>query len=114
MSERELRTEIVQSGTWLYAGEILTEVWIVKQNFEYWYEKDFDDSPEKLNDEGETFQVVFARSRQVISLGPARHSLPDAISTAEEVINTKINWTNHSNQKLFGGRRYSTEPVASQ
>ena len=41
MSERELRAEIVQSGTWLYAGEILTEVWIVKQNFESLYEPDF-------------------------------------------------------------------------
>ena len=111
MSEREFRTEIVQSGKWLYAGEVLTEIWIVKQNFESWYEADFDDHPEELNDEGETFQVVFARSRQKISLGPARHSLLDAISAAEEVIDTKINWTNHSNQKLFGGCRYSIKPV---
>jgi hypothetical protein len=111
MSEREFRTEIVQSGTWLYAGEVLTEVWIVKQNFEYWYEADYDECPEELNEDGETFQVVYARARQMISLGPARLSLLDAISAAEEVISTKINWTNHSNQKLFGGCRYSIEPV---
>ena len=55
MSEREFRTEIVQSGIWLYAGEVLTEVWIVKQNFEYWYEAEYDDAPEKLNDDGYNF-----------------------------------------------------------
>jgi hypothetical protein len=111
MSEREFRTEIVQSGTWLYAGEVLTEIWIVKQNFESWYEANFDDGPEELNEDGETFQVVIARARQMISLGPARLSLLDAISAAEEVISAKINWSNHSNQKLFGGSLYSVEPV---
>ena len=114
MSEREFSTKIVQSGTWLYAGEVLTEVWVVKQNFESGYEEDFDDRPEELNDERETFQVVIARARQMISLGPAKLSLLDAISAAEEVISTKINWTNHSNQKLFGGWRYSIWPVPGE
>jgi hypothetical protein len=111
MCERELRSEIVQSGTWLYAGEVLTDVWIVKQNFEYWYEPGYDDRPEELNENGEAFQVVFARTRQVISLGPAKLSLLEAVSAAEEVISTKINWANHCNQKLFGGPQYSVEPL---
>lgn len=111
MSNRELRAEIVQSGTWLYADQVPTDVWIVKQNFEYHYEEDFADGPEELNSDGEAFQVVMARGRRMISLGPARLSLSEAISAAEEVIRTKINWTNHIQQKLFGGRWYSLDPV---
>ena len=114
MSERELRAEIVQSGTWLYAGEVLTEVWIVKQNFESLYEPDFDDDPEELNGEGEAFQVVIARANQMISLGPATLSLLEAISAAEEVISTKIRWTNDFNRRLLVGPRYSIEPVAGE
>jgi 1-aminocyclopropane-1-carboxylate deaminase/D-cysteine desulfhydrase-like pyridoxal-dependent ACC family enzyme len=114
MCEWELQAEIVQSGTWLYADEIATEVWIVKQNFEFHHEPDFDEGTEELNQDGEAFQVVFARARQMISLGPARLSLPEAISAAEELITTKIIWTNHLNQMLFGGRRYSIDPVPGE
>jgi hypothetical protein len=111
MCERELRAEIVQSGTWLYADEVPTEVWIVKQNFEFHYEEDYSDGPEELNSDGETFQVVIARARRVISIGPARLSLSEAISAAETVISSKINWTNHFRQKLYGGRRYSVDSI---
>jgi hypothetical protein len=111
VNDRELRAEIVQSGTWLYADEVPTDVWIVKQNFEYHHEDDYDDGPEALNSNGEAFQVVMARGRQMISLGPAALSLSEAISDAEAAIPTKINWTNHIQQKLFGGRWYSVTPV---
>ncbi len=109
MNDRELRAEIVQSGTWLYADEVPTDVWIVKQNFEYHREEDYDDGPEELNSDREAFQVVMARGRQMISLGPAALSLSEAISAAEAAIPTKINWTNHIQQKLFGGRWYSLD-----
>ena len=114
MSERELWAEIVQSGTWLYGGEIVTEVWIVKQNFESLFEPGFNDGPEELNGDGETFQVVIARAHQMISLGPATLSLLEAISAAEEVVSTKIIWTNDFNRKLFVGPRYSIEPVPGE
>ena len=111
VSERELRAEIVQSGTWLYADQVPTDVWIVKQNFEYHYEGDYSDGPEELNADGEAFQVIMARAGRMISLGPARLSLTEAISAAEEVISAKINWTNHIRQTLSGGRWYSVEPI---
>lgn len=38
MGEKQERAEIV---TWLYDGLIPSEVWIVKQNFEYHYEEDY-------------------------------------------------------------------------
>jgi len=86
----------------------------VKQNFESLYEPDLDDGPEELNGDGETFQVVFARARQMISLGPARLSLLEAISAAEEVVSTKISWTNDFNRRLYVGPRYSIEPIPGE
>jgi hypothetical protein len=111
MCERELHAEIVQSGTWLYAEVVPTEVWIVRQNFEYHYEPDFANGPEDLNPDGEAFQVVIVRSHRMISLGPSRLSLSEAISAAEAVVSAKISWTNHLKQKLYGGRLYSIDPV---
>jgi hypothetical protein len=114
MCGRELRAEVVQSGTWLYADEVPTDVWIVRQNFEFHYEPDFADGPEELNQDGEAFQVLFARESRIISLGPARFSLSEAVSAAEEGVSAKISWTNHLRQRLFGGRRYSVEPIPGE
>jgi len=104
MSEREYKAEIVCSGTWLYDDQVPTDVWIVKQNFEYHYEPDFPAGPERLNDDGETFQVVFARNDSLMSLGPDRFSQQDAIAAAEQLISSGINWTNHAQHKPRGGR----------
>jgi hypothetical protein len=108
--ERELRSEIVQSGVWLYDNSVPTDVWIVKQNFEYWYEADFADEPEDLNDNGETFQVLFVRGDRR-TLGPAASSLAEAVTASELVVSTQISWTNHIRQGLFGGRRYWLTPL---
>ena len=74
MSERELRAEIVRSGKWLYDGAVPFEVWIVRQNFEYWF-------------------------------------VEAAAAGAESILEGKVEWTDHRNSKLFGGRRYSIVPV---
>ena len=113
MSEEELHAKIVQSGTWQYDG-VPTQVWIVRQNFESLYEPDFDDRPEELNEDGEAFQVVFARNGQMITLGPTRLSQPEAITAANEVVSTPINWTNDFNRELRVGPRYSIEPLLGQ
>jgi hypothetical protein len=102
-----MEAKIVKSGTWLYDEAILSEVWIVKQNFEYHYEEGFDDGPEELSPNGETFQILFARDGQMIAPGPARLSLCEAVSAAEELIPTSITWTNDRLQKLYNGRWYS-------
>jgi hypothetical protein len=97
--------------TWLYDEQVPSEVWIVKQDFEYHYEEDFSDGPELLNSEGEAYQVVIARNGEMIGLGPSRLSLADAVSAAEEVITTGVVWTNHVLQRLYGGRYYCTTPT---
>ena len=111
MSERELRAEIVRSGKWLYDGAVPFEVWIVRQNFEYWFEEEYSDEPEKLNQDGEIFQVVFARDGQFMSLGPDELLIEAAAAGAESILEGKVEWTDHRNSKLFGGRRYSIVPV---
>lgn len=111
MNERELRAEIVQSGNWLYDSQIPTEVWIVKQNFEYHFELGYSDEPEELNEDGDAYQVIMTRCGQVLSVGPARLSLMDAIKSAEEIVPAGIDWTNHTLQKLYGARSYSLKPL---
>src|SRR5215467_13433818 len=103
--------EIVKSGTWKYDGCVLHEVWIVKQNFDFYYEE-FDDEPEDLNENGELFQVVVAKEGRVLSVGLAFHSLKEAIAKAHDLIPQGITWDNQRIQPLFGGRRYrlSDEP----
>jgi hypothetical protein len=81
MEDRELWAEIVQSGTWLYDGHLPTEVWIVRQNFEYQYEAEYSDREEDLNEDGDAYQVVLARSGYV---GPAGLALSDAVKLAED------------------------------
>ncbi len=108
--DRELSTEIVKSGTWLYDNAIPHEVWIVKQNFEYHYEEGYEDGPEQLNADGEAYQVVYSRDGRVSALGPARLSLEEAIAAAEAITST-ITWTNHILQRLYGGRWYSKTAV---
>jgi hypothetical protein len=85
VADRELCAEIVKSGTWLYDGLVPTEVWIVKQNFEYYYEEAYSDEPEALNGDDGCFGIVYARKGAKIGRGPERMSLADAVSAAEKV-----------------------------
>jgi len=104
MSDREQRAEIIKSGRWTYAETREYEVWIVQQNFEYYYEG-WDDS-ERLNDQGESYVVLFADDGRLIG-GPSEHSsLAEAIAHAETAVPQGIRWDNHRLQPLYGGREY--------
>jgi len=102
------RAEIVKSGTWLYGGTAEYEVWIVKQNFEYNYEEEFD-AAERLNSDGEVFAVIYARNGAVVGQGPESMNLQDAVAAAESAISQGITWDNHRLQPLYDGRHYSLE-----
>jgi hypothetical protein len=71
--------QIAKSGTWQYDGCVLHEVWIVKQNFDFYYDDGFDDAPEDLNEDGELFQVVVAKDGKVLSVGLGFHTIEKAI-----------------------------------
>jgi hypothetical protein len=103
VAERQLRTEIVKSGTWLYDGLVPTETWIVKQNFEFHYEEGFEDGPETLNEDGECFRVVTARNGTKIGSGEETLTLAEAVVAAEQTA-PGIVWDDHLLVELYGGR----------
>ena len=104
----ERRAQIVKSGTWLYDQKVPHEVWIVQQNFDYYYDEGFEDSPEILNRNDEVFHVVYAENGQVRGVMQACKSLDDAIETAEEKM-PGIVWDNHRLQPLFYRGSYKLE-----
>lgn len=59
----------MKSGTWQYDECVSHEVWIVKQNFDFYFDEGFEDAPEDLNEDGEVFQVVVAKDGNVRSVG---------------------------------------------
>ncbi len=105
--EKGLTGEIVKSGIWLYDSLVLHEVWIVMQNFEFSYEKDYADDPEVLNAEGFAFQIVFARDGVAKRIGSAAMSIDEAVAIAEASATTGIYWTNHRLGATYHGRTYS-------
>jgi hypothetical protein len=113
MAKRKLYAEIVKSGTWLYDGLVSSEVWIVKQNFEYHYEEGYAEEPEKLNEDGECFGVVIARNGTKIGRGSEEMSLVEAIASAERAI-PGLTWDDHLLQELYGGRWHSRTPIAAE
>jgi hypothetical protein len=106
--QRAERAEIVKSGTWLYDETVFHDVWVVKQNFDYYYDEGLKDQPEELNSEGELFQVIYLHENRIRGVIPASKTLDEAVKIAEEKM-PGIVWDNHRRQTLFHGRRYRLE-----
>jgi hypothetical protein len=98
--------QIVKSGTWEYDECVLHEVWIVKQNFDFYYDEGYEDAPEELNENQEVFQVLVAKDGKVLSVGLAFPSADEAMAKAHNMIPQGITWDDHRIQPLFGGREY--------
>jgi hypothetical protein len=104
---KNLSAVIVKSGTWLYDNSVPHEIWVVKQNWEPYYDEGFEDEPEKLNDDGECFFVLVAKEGSVVSsISAGTLSLDEAITAAEKACSPPIVWDNHRLQPLFRGRYY--------
>jgi len=103
----ELKAQIVKSGTWVYGGAALREVWIVRQNFDFYDDEGYQDIP-CVNPDEAVFQVLYAANGQTQSVSRACRSLEEATALAEETC-PKITWDNHRLQPLFHGRRYELE-----
>ena len=108
-AHRQLNAVVVKSGTWLYDHSVPSEVWIVKQNFEYHFEEDYAGEPEKLNGNGECFSVVIARNGEKIGRGSEELSLEHAVASAESLVSGLV-WDDHMLGKLYGGRMHSRMP----
>jgi hypothetical protein len=102
---KEEKAQIVKSGTWSYDGKVMYEVWIVKQNFEYWYEEDYDET-EQLNENGEKFAVLYALDGKHVAGDSEFFTLEEAVAAAERAVPQGIRWDDHRIQPLFGGRKY--------
>jgi hypothetical protein len=103
----ELKAKIVQSGTWLYDGLVPHEVWIVEQNFNYYDDKDYQDTP-CVGPEEIVYQILFAHEGQVLNISLISRSIDEAIRIAEEKCPDMV-WDNHRLQPLFHGRYYKLE-----
>jgi hypothetical protein len=104
----ELQAQIVKSGTWLYDDTVPHEVWIGRQNFDYYDDEGYRDTP-GVSPDDEIFQVLFVYEAQLRSVSRACKSLDEAITVAEEKC-PMIVWRNHRLQRLFHGRLYKLEP----
>ncbi len=89
--------EIVKAGTFLYDGEVLCDVVIVRGPILYG-SGDEEDPPEYADDrEQETFYIWFGSTTargQFNAAGPARFTLAEAMKAAEEApgIGSTIRW----------------------
>lgn len=83
------------------------EVCIVRQNFDYYHEEGYEDDQERLNPNGELFQVVFAYEGTVRSVPEAKKTVQEAVSNVElRLQEHQLTWTNHRLQKLCNARYY--------
>ena len=87
----EYRSEIVKSGTWFYDSSIRYQVWIVRQNFDYYYEKAFDTAPD-LNLDGETFMVMHGQGDEEMAEKGQYLSRHEAMMQAQAAVPHEIEW----------------------
>ncbi|MCY6958351.1 hypothetical protein [Clostridium brassicae] len=87
--------EKVIEGTWVYAGNVTCNLWIIKWDVLYGT-GDYEDPPKIENDkESECYYVEFesmVEKGRVTSVRGGFLTLSDAIKDAEKAVNQKINW----------------------
>jgi hypothetical protein len=91
--ENERTQRVVKQGTWLYDGTVPMPVWIIVQNWDFFYEEGFDEDPPDLNADGEVYYPVFRTG--YYGYEPGSHScmsLDDAVEVAEKIIQGGIAW----------------------
>ena len=86
---------VLKSGTWLYAGEVVCDVRIIVQNWDYYFEEGFDPDPPSLNENGEAYYVQFASPVERNAFGQRSRtclSFEEALKLAEEMSPSPIAW----------------------
>lgn len=63
LSQMEYWREIILSTTWLYDGSVPVQAYVVKQNFDPYYEEDYDPDLPVVNEDGESYSLVFGELR---------------------------------------------------
>ena len=87
--------KVLKRGTWLYAGEVVCDVHIIVQNWDYYFEEGFDPDPPSLNEQGEAYYVQFGSPVERNAFGLRSRtclSLEEAVKLAEEISPSPIVW----------------------
>lgn len=87
------RTKIVKKGFWLYNNEIKKTIEIIQQNWDFYYEKEYDDELPDVNKDGEAFYVLFDEYSDIryANRSQTRLSLIEAVELAESKVGN-IEW----------------------
>ena len=86
--------KILKKGVWVYDKQQELPVYIIKQDWDFYYESGYDDDPPDLNHEGEAFYVIYGEISDPKSCNRSATclSLKEALLLASSKINSKINW----------------------
>lgn len=87
--------EIVKRGTWQYDRSVAKPVYIIRQNWDSYYEERYDSDPPSLNEDGDAYYAVFdepSAEGEFFSRSRTCLSLDEAIRLAHDTIKTGITW----------------------
>lgn len=87
--------KVVKRGKWLYAGEVVCNLRIILQNWDYYHEEDFDPAPPSLNENSEAYYVQFGSTVERGAYGLRSRtclSLEEAVRLAEEMSPSPVTW----------------------
>lgn len=85
--------KIIKQGSWKYNGE-KKDIYIIIQNWDYFYEEGYDEEPLDLNEEGLAYYVIFGGFDELKNSNRSSTclSINEAITLAEAKISSTICW----------------------
>lgn len=88
-------TKIIKEGYWIY-NERVVPVYIIIQNWDFFYEEGYDEEPPDLNKEGIAYYIIFDKFETFKNANRSETCLSEkeVISLAEMKVSSKIYWNN--------------------
>lgn len=91
----EFDGQVLKQGTWLYAGEVVCDIRIVKHDWRYGT-GDYEDPPEVREDQqGEFYYLEFGsavKRGEYPSRGGCHYSLSEAVREADAATHGTVRW----------------------
>ena len=87
--------DIVKKGKWLYNSSVYKSIFIIKQNWDFFYEEGYDDDAPDLNENGEAFYVIMGAYHDIKYANRSQTclSLEEAMKLAKDKILSNIEWS---------------------
>jgi len=89
------KQEVIRRGVWLYDGSVETPVFVIKQNWDYYFEDGYSDGKPDLNDDGEAYYLSYSAPQDgEFHRASSRTCLSEneAIRLAEETLTGGVRW----------------------